>query len=99
MKNLGKLELRKTAVGLVIAVGAAFLAFLATEASAKTGVIVKGENGTKWCCVDGVKDDTCVKGASSIPTGKRCNFASSEKPGNPVGGIIVKGGKNPGGNQ
>jgi hypothetical protein len=98
MKNLGNFETRKAAHRLLIAVGAAFLAFLTTEASAKTGIIVKGENGTKWCCVGGVKGDTCEKGASSIPTGAGCNFASRAAPGTPIGGVIVKGGKNPGGN-
>ena len=47
---------------------------------AKEGVIVKGENGTKWCCPDGKKSDKCVKGDSSTPAGKRCNFADFSAP-------------------
>ena len=76
MKNLGNFEPRKAAHGLLLALAAASVTFFTAEASAKAGVIVKGENGTKWCCVDGVKGDTCEKGASSIPVGANCNFAS-----------------------
>ena len=49
-------------------VSALGLALFTTSALAKSGIIVKGDNGTKWCCVDGVKGDTCEKGASSIPS-------------------------------
>ena len=48
---------------------------------AKEGKIVKGENGTKWCCPNGVKGDGCEKGANSTPAGARCNFASAMVPG------------------
>jgi hypothetical protein len=75
---------------LLLAATAACL-LLNANAYAKPGKIVKGENGTKWCCVDGVKGDTCEKGASSIPVGAHCNFASRTAPGGPKSGGTVKG--------
>ena len=65
-------------------VSALGLGLFTTSALAKSGIIVKGENGTKWCCGDGVKGDTCEKGASSIPSGANCNFASRTVPIQPL---------------
>ena len=68
---------------------AAFVFFAATsQASAavsqaggpkptQSGIIVAGENGTKWCCPDGVKGPKCEQGADSTPVGEACNFASA----------------------
>ncbi|MEH6418591.1 hypothetical protein [Pseudomonas sp. CGJS7] len=53
-------------------------------ALAKEGVIVQGENGTKWCCPKGEKGPDCEKGASTIPVGARCNFASLLVPVDPA---------------
>lgn len=97
MKCLGNPGSRTVASKILIAASTALFTFLVAEASAKSGVIVKGENGTKWCCVDGQKGDSCVKGSSSTPAGSACNFAERAAPGTPIGGVIVKGGKNPGG--
>lgn len=67
---------------ILIAV-AVVLAGASSWAMAKEGTIVKGENGTKWCCPGGVKGPDCEKGASTIPEGARCNFASLLVPVDP----------------
>ena len=54
----------------------AMLALAAGVAHAKDGYIIKGLNGTKWCCPGGKVGDGCEKGASTSPVGARCNFAS-----------------------
>lgn len=61
----------------------AMLAIAPSSASAtrpvagnQEGIIVAGENGTKWCCPGGVKSDKCEKGADSTPVGAACSFAS-----------------------
>jgi hypothetical protein len=59
------------------------LSLAAGDSQAKQGVIVKGLNGTKWCCPDGKISDRCEKGAASIPVGGNCNFASRSVPFNP----------------
>lgn len=61
---------------LVVLATCALLSLTAGVCHAKEGKIVKGENGTKWCCPNGKKSDSCEKGANSTPVGARCNFAS-----------------------
>ena len=48
-----------------------------TPKKTQSGIIVAGENGTKWCCPDGVKGPKCEQGANSTPVGAACNFASA----------------------
>jgi hypothetical protein len=72
---------------ILIAVSLALVG-LSPLAQAKEGVIVKGENGTKWCCPKGEKGPDCEKGASTIPVGARCNFASLLIPVDP--GVPVR---------
>jgi hypothetical protein len=98
MKNFGTVETRKVAHSLLIALSAASTIFISTDTFAKEGKIITGNNGTKWCCVGGVNGDTCNQGSSTIPNGADCDFALRAALGQPIGGIIVKGGgKNPGG--
>jgi hypothetical protein len=84
MKNwdvfFGTTVLGKCLLGLA----SAAMMLLASEATAKSGKIVNGENGTKWCCVDGKTGDSCVKGASSVPVGVACNFAELTSSGEPA---------------
>jgi hypothetical protein len=94
MHEHAKIEVSKGPARFVAAVAAVLFTLLTSNASAKPGIIVKGENGTRWCCVEEQKGLTCEKGASSIPVGANCNFASRAAPGTPIGGIVVKGGKN-----
>lgn len=54
----------------------ALLGLAAGVSHAKDGLIVKGNNGTKWCCPGGKISDGCEKGASSTPVGAHCNFAA-----------------------
>lgn len=63
---------------------AVVLASVSPWAVAKQGVIVQGENGTKWCCPKGEKGPDCNKGASTIPVGARCNFADLLVPIDPT---------------
>ena len=50
------------------------------DATARPGVIIKGENGTKWCCPPpGTKGPNCEQGVSTLPQGKLCNFAGPKK--------------------
>lgn len=90
MYMLRMLKSRK-AQSLFAGLAIAALSLSTTGSFAKSGIIVKGENGTKWCCVGGVKGDTCEKGASSIPAGANCNFASRIAPSGPKSGGTVKG--------
>ncbi|NUO75651.1 MAG: hypothetical protein HOQ32_06515 [Lysobacter sp.] len=43
----------------------------------QSGIVVQGENGTKWCCPDGKKGPKCEQGVSTLPVGAACNFASA----------------------
>lgn len=43
----------------------------------QSGIVVAGENGTKWCCPDGKKGPKCEQGVDSLNVGDPCNFASA----------------------
>ena len=62
---------------LLLLATCALLSLTAGVCHAKEGKIVKGANGTKWCCPGGKVSDGCEKGANSTPVGARCNFATS----------------------
>ena len=61
---------------LILLATCALLSLTAGVCHAKEGKIVKGSNGTKWCCPGGKISDGCEKGANSTPAGARCNFAT-----------------------
>lgn len=69
----------------------AMLALAAGVAHAKDGYIIKGLNGTKWCCPGGKVGDGCEKGANSTPVGARCNFASVQAGPGSTGDIRAAG--------
>ena len=53
-----------------------FAARVNGDGKTQDGIIVAGENGTKWCCPGGVKSDKCEQGDDKTPVGEHCNFAS-----------------------
>ncbi len=65
---------------ILLASSLAVLGMFAANVYAKEGKIVTGDHGTKWCCPNGKKGDGCVKGASSIPNGAACSFATKAVP-------------------
>ncbi len=83
----------KQALAITAMIVSVFFLSTSPRAIAKEGFIVKGDNGTKWCCPPpspGKKGPDCEKGASTIPVGKRCNFAGPGKlvPINPRAPIL-----------
>ena len=61
---------------LLLAASFAMLVLATGAIQAKEGKIIKGNNGTKWCCPGGKVSAGCEKGAASTPVGASCNFAS-----------------------
>jgi hypothetical protein len=57
MKKTGYLYLFVVSLFTIVSI----VIITAQHAMAKDGVIVGGENGTKWCCSGGVKGSDCVK--------------------------------------